>query len=179
MPAKALVMAAVSAGVQIIGAVEQAKGAVKQAEFEAQQIQLQKDASELEALQAEKNERTELMIALGTQSAQAAAQGIGVGGGSIQAIQRDTRLKSTQNIRNIKLMSQLKSRQFSLGIEQTRKAGESAATGAIFSALSNIAGQGMDLASSGVFSSTPKSTTVPIPGRKPTRVPLPGRKPTR
>lgn len=148
---KALVLAAVSAGVQLVGGIQSAKAAVKAAEFDAQQIQLQKDANQLEALQAEANERDELKIALATQEGQASGQNLDIGSGSFRAIQRDSRLKSSKNIKNIKLFGQIKAKQFTLGIEQTRQRGEEEASGAIFQALGNIASTGVSLAQTGAF----------------------------
>ena len=162
---KALVLAAVSTGIQVVGAIGKAKSAREAAEFDAQQLQDQSDLNQLEGVQSELQERQELAIALSTQSAGAAGSGVGVDSGSFKAIQRDSRLKTERNIKNIKLMGQLKTRQFQLGIDQTLKAGQQEAQGAIFSALGSIAGTGMDLAGTGAFSSG--GTGVPLPKKKP------------
>ena len=160
---KALIMAAVSAGIQFMGGREQISQQRKAAEFEARQLQDQKDLSAIEAIQEENLRREKLQELLSTRGAQAAGQGQQVsffGGNSFVTGNRDARGKAGRDIRNIRVMGQARAKQYGLGIEQTLKAGEEQQYKTAFSTLSSMASTGMSAYKTGVFNSGPKNPEI-------------------
>jgi hypothetical protein len=132
--------AVVGAGASIYGAVQGAQAAAA----ERGQIELERQQTELQALDAENERRAELRRSMSAQAAAAAAMGIGTGPGtSFSAIQNEDRRQNEREIRQIRLNAYMAGRGYKAADRAAKSAGISSLVGGFADASGTLLNYGL------------------------------------
>lgn len=139
-----------AAAVSAFSAIQAGRAQEQQASFERAQAKDNRELAKLQAAQEETDRRKQLAAILAAQDAEAAAQGLGVGNyGSFAAGQRAERELAERDVESIRLMGQLRARQYGLQAQQASMAGKAARTAGYLKATSTMLGAGASLFTKG------------------------------
>lgn len=135
-----------AAAVSAFSAIQAGRAQEQQAAFERAQAEDNRELAKLQAAQEETDRRKQLAAILAAQDAEAAAQGLGVGNyGSFAAGQKAERELAERDVESIRLMGQLRARQYGLQAQQSSAAGKAARTAGYLKATSTMLGAGASL----------------------------------